>query len=330
MSSACACARRGTRFCCSTRRWFGTMRRCTDLWNGGAGRVAPGMRMRRWRLCTASSDERYFMRECRGIWIWGLAIPAIALILAPFTRGISLMLFFLYGPQFGWILRNGRKRGWPLGDAAVYAFFTVLTKFPALEGMLAFYWRRWRGQDAHDHGAQGKLMSDRTPSPGKRSDEFDVLKHVQAGCDAARGSAGRGLYRRLARAGVASPLQAWNWLRCAIAFKFPRRSAWRVSLAWPAKSTSRWMRCWRRKRTWLDAVHILTPPDRHFDAARTALEAGVNVFLEKPMCAAADRLRCRWCGWPRSGPAPRRGAQFSVCRELRATAARCEERRLGD
>jgi predicted dehydrogenase/nucleoside-diphosphate-sugar epimerase len=38
----------------------------------------------------------------------------------------------------------------------------------------------------------------------------------------------------------------------------------------------------------LDAVHILTPPDRHFDAARAVLEAGVHVFLEKPMCAAAD------------------------------------------
>jgi GT2 family glycosyltransferase len=94
-----------------------------------------------------NSEERYFVLECRRVWIWGLAIPAIALILAPFTRGISLMLFFLYGPQFGWILRNARKRGWPLGDAAVYAFFTVMTKFPALEGMLAFYWRRWRGHE---------------------------------------------------------------------------------------------------------------------------------------------------------------------------------------
>ena len=39
----------------------------------------------------------------------------------------------------------------------------------------------------------------------------------------------------------------------------------------------------------LDAVHVLAPPDQHFEAARTALEAGVNVFLEKPMCDnAAD------------------------------------------
>ncbi len=38
----------------------------------------------------------------------------------------------------------------------------------------------------------------------------------------------------------------------------------------------------------LDAVHILTQPDRHFDAARTVLEAGVSVFLEKPMCDRAE------------------------------------------
>jgi len=39
----------------------------------------------------------------------------------------------------------------------------------------------------------------------------------------------------------------------------------------------------------LDAVHVLLPPDQHFESARTALEAGVNVFLEKPMCdRAAD------------------------------------------
>jgi predicted dehydrogenase/nucleoside-diphosphate-sugar epimerase len=39
----------------------------------------------------------------------------------------------------------------------------------------------------------------------------------------------------------------------------------------------------------LDAVHILVPPDLHFAAAKTALEAGVSVFLEKPMCDRAER-----------------------------------------
>lgn len=39
----------------------------------------------------------------------------------------------------------------------------------------------------------------------------------------------------------------------------------------------------------LDTVQVLLPPNLHFDAARALLEAGVDVFLEKPMCdRAAD------------------------------------------
>jgi GT2 family glycosyltransferase len=92
------------------------------------------------------SDERYYVQDCRRVWIWGLAIPVIALGLAPFTRGFSLLLLIAYPLQFGWIFVKGKQRGWPAGDALIYAFFTVLTKFPALEGMLAYHWRRLRGK----------------------------------------------------------------------------------------------------------------------------------------------------------------------------------------
>ncbi|MGA9722982.1 MAG: NAD-dependent epimerase/dehydratase family protein [Candidatus Binatus sp.] len=34
----------------------------------------------------------------------------------------------------------------------------------------------------------------------------------------------------------------------------------------------------------LDSVHVLLPPDIHFQAAKTILAAGVNAFVEKPMC----------------------------------------------
>jgi len=37
----------------------------------------------------------------------------------------------------------------------------------------------------------------------------------------------------------------------------------------------------------LDAVHILLPPHLHYAAAKACMEAGVAVFLEKPMCATA-------------------------------------------
>jgi nucleoside-diphosphate-sugar epimerase/predicted dehydrogenase len=38
----------------------------------------------------------------------------------------------------------------------------------------------------------------------------------------------------------------------------------------------------------LDVLHVLVPPDLHYGLAKTALDAGVNVFLEKPMCASAE------------------------------------------
>jgi len=38
----------------------------------------------------------------------------------------------------------------------------------------------------------------------------------------------------------------------------------------------------------LDCVHILAPPDLHHALARTALEAGVHVLLEKPMCVSVS------------------------------------------
>ena len=38
----------------------------------------------------------------------------------------------------------------------------------------------------------------------------------------------------------------------------------------------------------LDSVHVLLPPDLHFQAAKAILAAGVNAFIEKPMCLRAQ------------------------------------------
>jgi predicted dehydrogenase/nucleoside-diphosphate-sugar epimerase len=37
----------------------------------------------------------------------------------------------------------------------------------------------------------------------------------------------------------------------------------------------------------LDSVHVLLPPDAHFEAVSAVLDAGVNAFVEKPMCLSA-------------------------------------------
>jgi len=91
-------------------------------------------------------EERYFVRDCRKVWLWALVLPVAALCLAPFTRGLSLaMMLCLYALQFNRIYRSGRKRGWGTGDALIYALFTVIAKFPMLEGLLEYNWRQRRG-----------------------------------------------------------------------------------------------------------------------------------------------------------------------------------------
>jgi GT2 family glycosyltransferase len=93
------------------------------------------------------SEERYFVSDCRRIWLWGLILPALALCLAPFTYGSSLLLLVgAYALQFARVYHRGRKRGWRPGDALIYSLFTTLFKFPALLGLLEYHWRQWRGQ----------------------------------------------------------------------------------------------------------------------------------------------------------------------------------------
>ena len=37
----------------------------------------------------------------------------------------------------------------------------------------------------------------------------------------------------------------------------------------------------------VDVIHVLAPPDQHYNIASTALVAGAHVFIEKPMCTSA-------------------------------------------
>jgi GT2 family glycosyltransferase len=93
------------------------------------------------------TDDRYFVDDCRRIWIWGLILPITLLALAPFTMGITAaILLGLYAVQFDKIYIRGRKRGWTKPDARIYAFFTVIAKFPMLEGLVAYHKRKWLGQ----------------------------------------------------------------------------------------------------------------------------------------------------------------------------------------
>jgi GT2 family glycosyltransferase len=101
------------------------------------------------RALHGDGEERWYVSDCRRIFVWGLALPGLALVLAPFTRGLSLaVLLCAYGAQLIHIVRGCRKRKWTMRESWVYGFFTVISRFPALQGLLSYYWRRLRGDAA--------------------------------------------------------------------------------------------------------------------------------------------------------------------------------------
>ena len=94
------------------------------------------------------SEERYFVSDRRRILIWALALPVVALALAPFTRGFSLVaLAGAYGLQWMHIARGCRRRGWTAREAWTYGLLTVVSRFAALVGLVQYYWRRLRGRE---------------------------------------------------------------------------------------------------------------------------------------------------------------------------------------
>jgi GT2 family glycosyltransferase len=92
------------------------------------------------------SEDRHFVRDCRRIWFWGALVPLLAVAPAWPTRGISLGVLGLYPLLFLRIYFTGRRRGWTGSDARIYAFFSILAKFPGLLGMLRFLFRRLQGK----------------------------------------------------------------------------------------------------------------------------------------------------------------------------------------
>lgn len=88
----------------------------------------------------------YFSGERRRAWMWGLFIPALALLGAPFTKGLSLALLLLY-PVSLWRTRAGLIReGAAPEHATIGAAFLTIAKFPNLIGMLDYRRKKNSGE----------------------------------------------------------------------------------------------------------------------------------------------------------------------------------------
>jgi glycosyltransferase involved in cell wall biosynthesis len=92
--------------------------------------------------------ERYMVKESRNRWLWGLAVPIVALVLSWFTSGLSLLMFLLY-PLLVWRVYAYRCRlGDAVADARLYAVFCILGKFPEAIGQAKYWLTRWQGKQA--------------------------------------------------------------------------------------------------------------------------------------------------------------------------------------
>jgi hypothetical protein len=79
-----------------------------------------------------------WIRESRSAWFWGLALPMIVLVAAPFTAGLSLVLLLGYGLLAWRVYRHRRRGGDARAHAAVYAGFCILAKFAHVLGHLRY------------------------------------------------------------------------------------------------------------------------------------------------------------------------------------------------
>jgi GT2 family glycosyltransferase len=104
--------------------------------------------------------EYYFRRERRRAWIWGGLLPAVALLLAWPTRGLSLALLFVYPIQIARIAAGTARDGFEV-DAWPWAISCTASHPANLYGMLKFYTRRFRGQGTRIIEYKG------TPEPGR-------------------------------------------------------------------------------------------------------------------------------------------------------------------
>jgi len=102
--------------------------------------------------------ERHWVKETRSIRLWGIIVPAIALIAAIPTYGLSLLLLAGYPLMTYKIYQYARRSGRSPQDAFLFAASCMLAKFPQAQGQLRFYWGKFFKRPS-------RLIEYNTPSP---------------------------------------------------------------------------------------------------------------------------------------------------------------------
>ncbi|MDJ0677168.1 MAG: glycosyltransferase [Calothrix sp. MO_167.B42] len=85
------------------------------------------------------SSARHCVKETRSIWFWGLFLPLLVLGTVWLTKALSLLLLVGYPLLTYRIYRYFQQRGYRSKEAALYALFCILGKFPQLQGQISFH-----------------------------------------------------------------------------------------------------------------------------------------------------------------------------------------------
>lgn len=94
------------------------------------------------------TPEQYMCKENFSGWLWGVGLPLLALVLAPFTQGTTLFLFVSYLPLLWKIYRYRLQRGDSAKQSLLYAAFCVISKVPQAIGQAQYWINRWQQKPA--------------------------------------------------------------------------------------------------------------------------------------------------------------------------------------
>jgi len=204
----------------------------------------------------------HFVAERRRVWFYGLLVPLIAVV--GIITGRWLLLLLALGIwSLNWLrtwqglVRNGQ----PAAQAARHAGYLTLSKIPNMQGMLTFYLRRLKGADMQIIEYKGA--------------------EVTAGAELRVGLIGAGYIATW----HAAALRATPGVRVSAVCDPSPGAAQMLADAHGAQSFGAVddliaAQC-------CDAVHILTPPHLHHEIALQCLDAGLHVFVEKPIATSA-------------------------------------------
>ncbi len=90
--------------------------------------------------------ERHWVRNVRSIEFWAIAVPLLIFGLAWPTRGASLVLFLVYPLHALWIFQRHRTRGMPSRDAWLWAWASVIGRFPGAIGVVRYWFSQVLGR----------------------------------------------------------------------------------------------------------------------------------------------------------------------------------------